>query len=46
MGDIERQDVIMATLYELRLRFSNADKVKYSTDEIIEVIDRMDVNKD
>lgn len=41
MTERERQDVKMATLYELRLIFTNGDKKEYTTEEIVELLDKL-----
>ena len=46
MSDKERQDVKMATLYELRLIFSTGDKKEYTTEEILELLDKIAQAKD
>lgn len=40
------QTVKMSTLYELRLLFTQRDKKEYTTDEIVEVLDKIAVAKD
>ena len=37
----ERQVTKMATLYELRLIFTNGEKKEYTTDEIVELLDKI-----
>ncbi|MDE6596159.1 MAG: hypothetical protein K2K44_09125 [Oscillospiraceae bacterium] len=46
MTDNERQDVRMATLYELRLIFTNGEKTNYSTEEIVELLDKLAMVKE
>ncbi len=46
MTDKERQDTKMATLYELRLIFSTGDKKEYTTEEILELLDKIAQTKD
>ncbi len=46
MTDIERQDAKMAVLYELRLIFSNSEKKEYTTDEIVELLDKIAMEKE
>lgn len=46
MTDKERQDTKMATIYELRLLFSNGDKKEYKTEEILELLDKIAQTKD
>lgn len=40
MTEKERQDTKMATLYELRLLFTNGEKQEYSIEEIVELLDK------
>jgi len=40
------QSVKMSTLYELRLLFTQGDKKEYTTDEIVELLDKIAVAKD
>lgn len=42
----EMQSVKMSTLYELRLLFTQGDKKEYTTDEIVELLDKIAVAKD
>lgn len=42
----EVQTVKMATLYELRLMFTQGDKKEYTTDEIVELLDKIAMSKD
>ena len=46
MTDKERQDTKMATLYELRLLFSNGEKKEYTKEEIVELLDKIAMAKD
>lgn len=46
MTEKEMQSVKMSTLYELRLLFTQGDKKEYTTDEIVELLDRIAVAKD
>ncbi len=46
MTDKERQDIKMATLYELRLIFSTGEKEEYTKDEILEMLDKSAMAKD
>jgi hypothetical protein len=41
MAEKERHDTKMATLYELRLIFTQGDKKEYTTDEIVELLDKI-----
>ncbi len=45
MTDKERQDTKMALLYELRLIFTNGEKKEYTTDEIVELLDKIALAK-
>lgn len=40
MVEKERQDTKMATLCELRLIFTSGEKKEYTTEEIVELLDR------
>ena len=44
--DKELQTVKMATLYELRLMFTNSEKEQYTTEELVELLDKMAAEKD
>jgi len=44
--DIERKIVQKALLYDLRLIFSNSDKDSYTTEEIVELLDKIAMAKD
>ena len=46
MIEKERQDTIMAILYELRLIFTNGDKKEYTTEEIVELLDKLALAKE
>lgn len=46
MTERERQDVKMATIYELRLIFCNGEKKNYSTEEIVELLDKLAMAKE
>lgn len=46
MTEKERQDAKMATLYELRLLFTQGEKKEYTTDEIVELLDKIATAKD
>ena len=46
MEDKESQVIKMSILYKLRLIFSQGGKKEYTTDEIVELIDRMAIEKD
>lgn len=41
MTEKERQDTKMATLYELRLLFTNGEKKEYTKEEIVELLDKI-----
>ena len=45
MPEKERQDVKMATIFELRLIFKNADKKEYTTEEILDMFDNIAMAK-
>ena len=42
----EMQSVKMSTLYELRLIFTQGEKKEYTTEEIVELLDRIATAKD
>lgn len=42
----ERKDTKMATIYELRLIFTNGNKDTYTTQEIVELLDKVAMAKD
>lgn len=46
MTEKERQDTKMATLYKLRLIFSNGEKKEYTTEEIVELLDKLAMAKE
>lgn len=46
MTEKERQDTKMATLYELRLIFSTGEKKEYTTEEIVELLDKLAMAKE
>ena len=46
MTEKEMQSVKMSTLYELRLIFTQGDKKEYTTDEIVELLDKIATAKD
>ncbi|MGI6018346.1 MAG: hypothetical protein ACOX8M_06020 [Marvinbryantia sp.] len=46
MTEKEMKSVKMSTLYELRLIFSTGDKKQYTTDEIVELLDKIATAKD
>lgn len=46
MTEKEMQSVKMSTLYELRLLFTQGDKKEYTTDEIVELLDKIAAAKD
>ena len=46
MTEKERQDTKMATLYELRLIFTNGEKQNYTTEEIVELLDKLALAKE
>lgn len=41
MTENERKDTEMATLYKLRLMFTQGEKKEYTTDEIVELLDKI-----
>ncbi len=41
MTEKERQDTKMAQLYELRLIFTQGEKKEYTTEEIVELLDKI-----
>lgn len=43
---MERADSKMATLYELRLLFTNGEKKTYTVEEIVELLDKIAMAKD
>ena len=46
MAEKERRDAKLATLYELRLIFSAGDKREYTTEEIVDLIDKLAMAKE
>lgn len=46
MTEKERKDTKMATLYELRLIFSQGEKEQYSREEIVELLDKIATAKE
>lgn len=46
MTDKERKDTQKAMLYDLRLIFKNGEKREYTTEEIMELLDRIAMAKD
>lgn len=46
MTEKERQDTKMATLYELRLLFTQREKKEYTTEEIVELLDKIATAKE
>ena len=44
--DKELQTVKMATLYELRLMLTNSEKEHYTTEELVELLDKIATEKD
>ena len=46
MIDKERKDTQKAMLYDLRLIFKNGEKKQYSTEEIVELLDKIAMAKD
>lgn len=46
MTEKEMQSVKMSTLYELRLLFTQGDKKEYTTEEIVELLDKIAAAKD
>lgn len=46
MSDKIRQDAKMATIYELRLIFTNGEKKNYTTEEIVELLDKLALAKE
>lgn len=46
MTEKERKDAKMATLYELRLIFTNGEKKEYTRDEIVELLDKIATAKE
>ena len=46
MTEKEMQTVKMSTLYEVRLIFTQGEKKQYSTEEIVELLDKIATAKD
>jgi hypothetical protein len=46
MTEKERKDTKMATLYELRLIFTQGEKEQYSREEIVELLDKIATAKE
>ena len=46
MTEKEMQSVKMSTLYELRLIFTQGEKKEYTTEEIVELLDKIATAKD
>lgn len=46
MTEKEMNAVKMSTLYELRLIFTQGEKKEYSTDEIVELLDKIATAKE
>ena len=46
MTEKEMQTVKMSTVYELRLIFTQGEKKQYSTEEIVELLDKIATAKD
>ena len=46
MTEKEMQSVKMSTLYELRLIFTNGEKQEYTTEEIVELVDKIAMAKE
>lgn len=46
MTDTERYDIKMATLYKLRLIFTGGEKKDYTTEEIVELLDKLAMAKE
>lgn len=42
----EMRIIKMSTLYELRLMFTNGEKQEYTTDEIVELLDKIAMAKE
>lgn len=45
MSEKERQDTRMALLYELRLILAKGEKNEYTTEEIVELLDKIAMSK-
>lgn len=46
MTEKEMQKIKLATLYELRLIFTQGEKKEYTTDEIVELLDKLATAKE
>lgn len=46
MTEKERRDAKMATLYELRLLFTQGEKAEYTREEIVELLDKIATAKE
>ena len=46
MTEKEMKTVKMSTLYELRLIFAHGEKKQYTTDEIVELLDKIATAKE
>ena len=46
MTEKERHDTKMATLYELRFLFTQGEKKEYTTEEIVELLDKIATTKE
>ena len=46
MTEKERKDTKMATLYELRLLFTQGEKEQYTREEIVELLDKIATAKE
>lgn len=46
MSEKERRDAKLAMLYELRLIFSAGDKKEYTTEEIVQLLDKLAMAKE
>ena len=46
MTEKERKDTQMATLYELRLLFTQGEKQEYTKQEIVELLDKIASSKE
>ena len=46
MTEDQMQSVKMSTLYELRLIFTQGEKKEYTTEEIVELLDKIATAKD
>lgn len=46
MTEKERKDTKMATLYELRLLFTQGEKEEYTKQEIVELLDKIAITNE